>query len=344
MRGINIAPLWGRKNKGGSMKSMIARTAAAVLIGVFCAHSAFAQPYPSRSLQMILPSPAGGVVDALLRSVSQQVGEQMGQPFLVQNRPGGHSTIGMALCAKAAPDGYTLCSTSPDTLSYNPHLFSSLPYDPDRDFTPIIQLVKIHGVIVTSAEMPFGSIRDMIDFDRAKPGALNWGTLGPGSMAQVFLSWINSKGGAGITPVPYKGVNQVIPAMLGGQVQLTYVGLGFVKALIDAGKLKPLAVTGSRRSPVLPDVPTLGEQGIDPGLLSWLGVFAPDGTPKPIIDRLNAEFARALRAPGVQTVLRLQTLEPVSDTPAEFAEFLKLDRANAGRIFKTVGIRPSDAP
>ena len=326
------------------MKSMIARTAAAVLIGACCAHSASGQSYPSRPVRMILPSPAGGVVDVLIRSVSQQVGETMGQPFLVQNLPGGNSTIGMAVCAKAAPDGYTLCSTSPDTLSYNPHLFSSLPYDPDRDFAPIIQLVKIHGVIVTTAEMPFGSIRDMIAFDRAKPGALNWGTLGPGSMAQVFLSWINNKGGAGITPVPYKGVNQVIPAMLGGDVQLTYVGLGFVKAYIDAGKLRPLAVTGSRRSPVLPDVPTLDEQGIDPGLLSWLGVFAPDGTPKPIVDRLNAEFARALRATGVQAVLRLQTLEPVGDTPAQFAEFLKLDRANAGRIFKNLGIRPRDAP
>ncbi len=326
------------------MKSMIARTAAAVLTGACCANSAFGQTYPSRPVRVIVPTPPGGVLDGLIRSVGQQVGETLGQPVLVENRAGGNLTIGMATCAKAAPDGYTLCSTTPDTLSYNPHLFNNLPYDPDLDFAPVIQLVKIHGVIVTRAEMPFSSIRDMAAFDRAKPGALNWGTLGPGSGAQVFLSWINSKTGAAITPVPYKGVSQVIPALLGGEIQLTYVGLGFVKAHIDAGTLKPLAITGPRRSLVLPDVPTLSEQGSDPGLLSWIGGFAPGRPPKPIVDRLNAEFARALRVPTVQAVIRAQTLEPVGDTPAQFAEFLKLDRANAGRIFKTLGIRPSDAP
>ena len=327
------------------MKSVFDRVVP-VMVTFLCAlwvHFATAQTFPSKPVRIIVPTTSGGLSDGLARAVGQRVGEAIGQPVIIENRPGGNFNIGMAVCAKAPPDGYTLCLTTPDPLSYNPHLFTSLPFDPDNDFAPVIQLVKINGVIVTRPELPFNSIKDIVAFDKAKPGALNWATLGPGSVSQVYLGWIKNQTGAGIIGVPYKGANQLTAAVLGGEVQLTYVGLGFAMNLIDAGRLKPLAVTGAGRSPALPEVSTLEEQGSDPGLRSWVGVFAPAKTPKPIIDRLNLEFTKALHLPAIQAFLKTQTFEPVGNSPAEFGEFLKADRANAGRIFKTLGIGPGNA-
>ncbi len=322
------------------MNRVLARSAlgALALVGASSALLASAQGFPAAPIRIIVPSVAGGVLDGLVRVVAQQVAAAIGEPVVVENRPGGNSVTAMVACAKAAPDGYTLCAAAADALSYNPHLFAELPYDPDRDLTPVIQLTTIQGVIVARADAPFGSISEMVAFAKAQPGVLNWATLGPGSISRVYLAWIRHQTDADITDIPYKGVAQAVPALLAGEVHLHYVGLGFVLNQIQAGKLKPLAVTGRRRSPILPEVPALEETVGDPALTSYFGVLAPAKTSRPIVDRLNAEFATALRTPRVREFLTAQTLEAAGNSPTEFAEFLHADQANAGRILRTIGV------
>ena len=327
------------------MKSHIAQVmrGAALVIGVLCASSASPQVFPSKSIHVILPFAAGGLLDGTVRAVGQQVTESVGQPVIVENRPGGSTLIGMSACAKAAPDGYTVCITTPDSLSYNQHLFTKVPYDPENDFVPVTNLVLTNNLIVAHASAPFNTFREMIAYAKANPGKVNWGSWGIGSIAHIYLEAINRGFGVDIAQVPYKGAGQAFPAILAGEVHVTYGGLGFAMPHIKSGKLKPLATT-PESSALLPGLPTMKELGAEPGLPSYFGVFAPAKTPQPVIEKLSAEFAKALRTPKIQDFLKAQTLQPVGNSPAEFAEFVKADRANAQRVFKAMGIRPSDAP
>ncbi len=295
-------------------------------------------------MHLIVPYPAGGVVDALMRSVGQQVAASIGQPVIVDNRPGANTIIGLELCAKAAPDGYTLCSSSTDGMSYNPSLYPRLPYDAERDFAAITQLVWVNGLIVANAQVPYDTVKDMIAFAKARPGAINFASFGAGSTPQFFLEWFKRQGDVEIVHVPYKGSAQIIPALIAGEVQVTFIAIGIVLPQIRAGKLKPLAVTTPKRSPLLPNVATLAEQGLDPELTNWFGVFAPAGTPKAIVDRLNEAFVQAVRSPRLQEqFLNVQGFDAVGNSPAEFADFLKADRAHARQVVQMTGIRLEEA-
>ena len=312
---------------------------AVLLLGAFCAQVTCAQGYPAKPIRVIVPYPAGGVVDALLRSVGQQAAESIGQPIVVDNKPGANTIIALEACAKAAPDGYTLCASSGDGMSHNPSLYPSLPYDADRDFAPITQLVWVNGVIVAYAKVPYDTVRDMIAYAKLNPGVVNFASFGVGSIPQFYLEWFRKQGGVDIVHVPYKGSEQIIPALLSGEVHATFIAMGIVLPMIQAGKLKPLAVTNPQRSPYLPNVTTLAEQGVDPQLRNWFGVFAPARTPRLIIERLNSEFVKAMRNPRFQEqFLRAQAYDAVGNSPDEFAEFLKADRANAKQVVKMTGI------
>ena len=315
-----------------------------LMIGVWCSHWASAQTYPSKPIRLIVPYVTGAVLDATARAVGQQVSESLGQPVIVENRPGASSIVGMEACAKAAPDGYTLCITVADSLSYNPYLFANLPYNPETDFVPVINLVRGNSMILANATAPFNSFKEMVEYSRANPGALNWGTWGPATIPDVYLQWIKHQKGVNITAVPYKGGGQAIPALLAGEINVTFMAIGVVLPQIKAGKLKSIAVVGSRRSPLLPEVPSLAEEDADPGLNSYFGVFAPVKTPRPIVERLNSEFTKALQAPKIQDFMRTQTLTVVGGSASEFAEFLTLDRTNSGRVFKTIGVRAESIP
>ena len=318
--------------------SGIARIAV-LLLCTLCIQLASAQSYPVKPIRVIVPYPAGGVVDALMRSVGQQVSESIGQPVVVDNKPGANTIIALEACAKAAPDGYTLCASSGDGMSHNPSLYPSLPYDADRDFAPVTQLVWVNGLIVANAKVPFDTVKDMIAYAKANPGVVNFASFGVGSIPQFYLEWFKKQGGVDIVHVPYKGSAQIIPALLSGEVHATFIAMGIVLPMIQAGKLKPLAVTNPQRSPYLPNATTLAEQGIDPQLRNWFGVFAPARMPRPIIERLNAEFVKAMRNPRFQEqFLKAQAFDAVGNTPEEFAEFLKLDRANAKQVVKMTGI------
>ena len=303
-----------------------------------------AQGYPSKPIRVIIPYVAGGVLDALMRSLSHVVAKSAGQSVLVENHPGASSQIALSTCAKSAPDGYSICTTSGEGMSFGPHFFASLPYDLDRDFAPITNLVWIPGVIAANKDVPFNTIGEMIEYAKGKPGSLNWGSFGVASTPHVYLEWINSQSGASITHIPYKGVAQVLPAMLSGEIQVAYYAMGIVLPQYRSGKVKVLAVTEPQRSPHLPNIPTLAEQGVDPGIRAWFGLFGPGQTPRPFIDRLNAEFVKALRDPDLQEkFLKVQAYEVVGNSPEEFAEFIKSDRAFAARVVKLTGLR-ADAP
>ena len=315
----------------------------AILFGV--AFNLAAQSFPSKPIKIIVSTSPGGLTDLISRNSGQSVSEAMGQPVVVEYRPGAGTFIGISACAKSPPDGYTVCVTTPESHVYNPLLYAKLPYDAENDFLPVTNLVTgVGGVIVAHPSAPGSNFAELIAYARANPGTLNYATWGSGSVPGIFLGWINYANGVEITPVPYKGAGPSLPAIVAGQVHLTYSAIGLVAPHVKAGKLKLLAVAGSKRSPYVPDTPSLGEFNSDPGMNSYFAMFAPARTPMPVAERLAAEFGKAVHGERMKDLLKMQALVPVGNTPTEFAEFLKADRANAARIFKAIGIRPSETP
>jgi tripartite-type tricarboxylate transporter receptor subunit TctC len=331
-------------NKEIAVESMIYRIVIAIGLTGAAVNVAQAQAFPSKPVRIIVPYVAGGAVDASARALAVPMGDSIGHPVLVENRPGASSIIGMQACAKSPPDGYTMCYTVADSLSYNPLLFKSLPYDAEKDFVPVVYVARSNSMLLAKGNAPFNSFKEMVAYAKAKPGALNWGTWGPASIPDIYLAWIKYQLGLNITAVPYKGAGAAVPAALAGEVDVTFMTIGAVTQHLKAGKLKSLAVVGNQRSSVIPDVPALTEEGADPGLRSYFGMFAPGGTPRPLVERLNAEVVKALNTPKMQEFFRTMTLDIVGGTADQFAEFMKTDRANAARVFKTIGIQPTDAP
>ncbi len=303
----------------------------------------FAQVFPVKPLKIIVTTSPGGLNDLLSRALGQEVSSQVGQPVVVENRPGAGSMIGMVALARSAPDGYTLAVTTQEPLVYNPFLYTKLPYDPENDFSYVSHLVRNLGAIVAHASAPGSTFPEIIAYAKTNPGKLNWATWGAGSTPALYLDWIRRQNGVDISAIPYKGAGPSVPAIISGQVQLTYSGIGNVLPHIQSGKLKLLAITGASRSAVFPNAPTLGSFNSDPGLAQGFGLYAPAKLPDPIKDRLAAEFVKALRTPALEKVMS-GTMELVGSTPSQFAEQIRADRANAAHMFKALGIRPSDAP
>ena len=315
-----------------------------VLAGACCAAAAWAQSFPEKPVRVIVPFAPGGSVDAVMRFLGQPFQEMTGQQLLVENRPGGGSFIGMGACAKAPPDGYTMCSTTADSLTFSRFLYNNIPFDVENDFTGVTNLVTTSGLLFTSAQSPLTSLKDVIAQEKAKPGSLNIATWGPGTAPDLYARFINRELGLKLMQIPYKGAGPALTATLGGEVQISYFGIGAVLPHIRAGKLRPLVATSQRRSKFLPDVPSLAEFGIDPGFTSYFGLYAPAKTPAAVIERLNAVIVRALRTPAAEKFFAAQTLEVVGNSPAEFTRFMQTDREAAGRLIRGLGIKPTDAP
>ena len=316
-----------------------------VAIAVLFAQQAGAQTYPSGLIRIIVPYAAGGVTDSLARVIGAQVADAVGQPVIIENRPGASSILGMQACANAKPDGYTVCIAVADSLSYNPQLFASLPYDPDKSFAPVMRLALTNNLLVANAKAPFNNYKDMVAYAKAAPGKLNWGTWGPATLPDLYLRWVSSQAGVNIQAIPYKGgAAQANPAVYSGEVDITYMGFGTAAPQIAAGAIKPLVAVGAKRSEFMPVLPCLGEEGGDPGLQGYFGLFAPAETPSSIVQRLNAEFAKALDTPQVQAFYKNSTLIAEPNTPDEFAAFAKADREAAAKVFKSMGITPQASP
>ena len=310
------------------------------VIGEWFAPQAVAQNYPSATVRIIVPYAAGGVTDALARVIGAQVAEATGQPVIVDNRPGASSMLGMQACANAPPDGYTVCITVADSLSYNPQLFANLAYDPEKSFAPVMRLALSNNLLVANAKAPFNSYKEMIAYAKANPGKLNWSTWGPATLPDLYLRWISFRADVKIQAIPYKGAAQANPAVISGEADITYMGFGTAAPQIAAGMIKPLVAIGAERSAFMPDLPSLGEESGDPGLQGYFGLFAPGGTPKAIVLQLNAEFTKAIGTPQVQTFYEASTLIAKPNTSDEFGVFARADREAAAKVFKSIGITP----
>lgn len=301
--------------------------------------AAWAQSYPTKPVRIIVPFPPGGVLDSLARALGQRLQTSMGQPVFVENIAGASGNIGMAKCAKSPPDGYTICITTNDTVSFNPFLFKNMPLDPAEDLVPVQRLVWINGVLFTSVSSGFKSLVDALTTDRQKPGSVNWGSFGMGSTSHLYLSWLNDNKKTSFVHIPYKGSAPLIQGALAGEVQLGFLASGILMPHITAGKIFPLAVVGDKRLEALPNIPTLPESGIDFFIPTWFGSFAPKGTPGPIVERLNAEIAKALNDRDLQQdFLDKQGFRVATTTPGEFSSFLKEDRRSAAQLVKIANV------
>lgn len=318
---------------------------AAVLAASGLCGSAGAQVWPTKPIRIITSTSPGGVTDLISRTVGQLLTDALGQNVVIENRPGAGTFIGMAACARAEEDGHTLCITDNQSLVYNPLLFTRLPYDPDRDFAPVGVIARSNGgVIVAHPATPGNTFQEVMNWAREHPGTLNFATWGPGSVPAIYYAWITRQNGVNITAIPYKGAGPSILALTAGQVQLAYSNVGIARPLLEAGRLKILAMTGVQRHPQYPQIPSLGELNSDPAMDTFFALYAPARTPAAIVKRLSSELAKAVRSPRFQALARDNSLVPVGNTPEEFAVLLRDTRVNAARVFQTIGIKPVEAP
>ncbi len=288
---------------------------------------------------MIVPLAAAGTGDTLARAVGEGMAKLLGRPVVVENRPGAGGLVGTELVAAAAPDGYTLLAASPSHV-INPALHAKKTYDPLAGFEPITQLANTHQVLVAHPSAPVSTLRELIAYDKANPGKLNYGSAGTGSATHLNMELFQSLAGTRITHIPYKGSTQARTDVVAGQVQLAMDGLLPVLPLIKDGKLKPLALASTRRSKIAPGIPTMAEAGV-PGYSSdtWYGLLAPAGTPKEIVARLNAAAVKVLADPAVHERLIKQGAEPVGGAPDEFRRLLEAQARLWAKVVKDSGAK-----
>lgn len=298
----------------------------------------FAQDYPSRPVRIIVPFAAGGSSDTISRIIAQKLTASVGQTFLVENRPGAGGNIGMDSVAKAAPDGYTLLFAA-GSLAVNVSLYSKLPFDPVKDFQPIIHVCSVTGILVVHPSVTATTAAQFIDLARAQPGKLNYASAGSGTVIHLAGAMFNSMAKLDMVHVPYKGSGPALADLLGGQVQAMFANMPGTLQHVRAGKLRVLGVTSENRSPLLPEVPALGE--LVPGYTAstWFGVLAPAGTPPAVVARLNAEFAKALAAPDVVKHLQSEGAQVTGGSPDWFRDFLKADIERWAPVVRASGAK-----
>jgi tripartite-type tricarboxylate transporter receptor subunit TctC len=316
---------------------MSALIAGAALV-TLASHAA-AQSFPSRPVRIIVPLAAGGPGDVLARAVGQKLSESLGQPVVIDNRPGANTNVGAEVVAKAAPDGHTLLATA-STLTINPSLYASLPYDPIRDFAPVTLIATTPLMLVVHPSLPVRSVKELIALAKAKPSQLLYGSAGNGSTLHLAGEMFNTLAGVKLTHVPYKGVTGAFSDLLGGQISLMFPGTPIALPQAQAGKLRALGTTGSKRTPAAPELPTIAEAGV-PGyeVSVWYGILAPAGTPPAIVNRLHTEVSRIVQLPDIKERWAVLGAEPVSNAPDQFAAFLKADLGKWAKVVRESGAK-----
>jgi tripartite-type tricarboxylate transporter receptor subunit TctC len=314
------------------MKRFLAAVALLSLAG-----SAWAQAYPSKLIRVVVPFSAGSGVDILARVVAEKLAERVAQPVIVDNKTGAAGVIGFDYVAKAAPDGYTLL-VSVDTLVINPAL-RKVPYDPVRDFTPILQLASGAFFLAVHPSLNVSSISELVTVTRANPGKFNYASPGVGSLVHLATEYFKMQTGADLVHIPHKGITAAASGLVTGDVAFMVVPTELALSHIKAGKMRPLAVSGTRRSPLAPDVPTVAEAGI-PGydVNLWFGLLAPAGTPKEIVARLNAEVTQILSTAETRSILSARGIDAAPGTPEQFARLIATDLARWQKVVATAKI------
>ena len=281
------------------------------------------------------------MTDATARGIAQPLGQSLGQPIVIEARTGANGILAMEVCAKSPPDGYTVCLPNNSQVSLNPLVYANLPYDPVRDFTPIIYIANNNGAIVVHSTVPANTMPELVEYAKANPGKVNWATWGPSSFAYLTLAWVQNNTGASFFHVPYKTPMQALQSVIAGEAQVTQNNPQIAMPMIKAGKIKVLVLAGHKRYGLLPDVPSFVEAGYELDYAGWYGMFAPAGTPKPIVQRLNAEVGKLIADPKfVEKFLTPFASSPVGGTPEEFAAFLEKDRETAAKLAKIANLKP----
>ncbi len=337
------APLKGTRRAGIEKKVLkrILRVKHFFYLCVLCGSMPFAvaEGYPSKPIRIIVPYPPGGFNDTLARTLGQKLNQKWGQSVVVDNRPGGGTTIGTNLVAKAPADGHTLLVVS-FAFGVNPSLYQQLPYDTRRDFAPVVLAAGTANVLVVNPQLPVKSVLDLIALAKAKPGKLNYASAGNGSSNHLSMELFKSMAGVDMVHVPYKGSAPAVTDLIGGQVDVMFDNVPNVLQHVKAGKLRGLAVSSKARSPFTPDLPTVAEAGV-PGfdVSVWFGVVAPSGTPKAVVFQLNAEINRILKLPEVVESFHKQGVDPLGGTPDAFAEFLRDQSVKWAKVVKDSGAK-----
>ena len=317
------------------MKRLIAFALALV-----CALPAFGQSFPSRTLRILVPSPPGSSPDIRARQIAGKLTESLGQPVIVENRPGGAGLIASREAAKAAPDGHTML-----LALINNAIFDALNPDPccrlNQELMPVSRFTMTPLIAVVNPGVPAATMREFLSHAKEKPNAVTYASAGPGSISQLVGAWIQAESGIRMVDVPYKGVNAEIPDLMAGQVMAGYIVPQVVAAQIRSGKLRALAVLSDKRLAMLPDVPTSAEAGL-PAVqaIVWNGIFVPAGTPKPVVDVLHREIVKAYNAPDVKSQVENTGSYVVADTPEEFAAFIRAEIAKWGKVGRDAGVKP----
>lgn len=292
-----------------------------------------AQAWPTKPIRIVVPYPPGGPMDPLMRSIQDPLGAALGQPVIVENRPGATGSVGMNFVAHSAPDGYTLTVATNDGILIIPRINKHLPYDAEKDFEPITQLVYTTTILVTQPKSPFNDFRELVAYAKANPGKLNLGSFGMGGGVHQLLELINKRAGVQIVHVPYKGSGPAVQAAVAGEVDLAASTPQVVGPFLRAGKLKGLAISTGARNPDFPDVRTYKEQGYDMPNGGWFGLFAPGGTPREITERLSREVSRVINSPAQKKFITAAFgSEPIGNRPEEFARFLKAEGPRADEL------------
>src|SRR3954471_13107579 len=312
---------------------------AAALVVAFSALCASAQNYPSHPVKVIVPYAVGGSADVYGRVLAAKLSEAMGEPFVIENRPGGGAVIGTDAVAKSAPDGYTILVMS-NTHTVNETLIPKKPYDLMRDLAPISGINSQDLLLVAPAKLKANNLREFIALAKASPGKLNYASSGPGTPYHMAGELFKHMAGVDIVHIPHKGSDQARTAVLGQQVDLMFDAISTIVGQVHAGKLKAIATTGKNRSTVTPDVPTVAESGVpDYEAPIWLGLMVPAATPKPVIEKLNAEVAKVLQSPDIKENWAKQGAAPMPMKPDEFDRFLRADIEKWGKLVKATGMK-----
>ncbi|MEA2983352.1 MAG: hypothetical protein QOF09_5175 [Alphaproteobacteria bacterium] len=312
------------------------------LVSLSFAGRAAGQNYPSRAIRIVVPFPAGGGVDTMARILGNKLSERLGQPVLVEHRPGAGGTLGADAVAKSPPDGYTVLLTV-NALAISAALYRTLPFDPLKSFEPVTHVAASQFVLVGSQKMPAATIQEVIALARAKPGTLNYGSSGLGAPLHLLAEMFKHAAGLDIAHIPYRGDAPMFTALLSGDVQIAFMPQGTGVPQVQNGQVKGLAITGRKRSTALPDVPTLleaGVTGMEDG--TWYGMFAPAGTPRDIVARLQSDVAASLKSPEVIERLRSSGNEPVGSAPEEFDALYRADIVKFTKIIADAKIPKLD--
>ena len=301
---------------------------------------AYAQTYPAKPIRVIIAQAPGSATDVVTRTIGSKLQESLGQPLVVDARPGAGGTLGTDIAAKAPPDGYSLFMANNSTHGANPALYTKLPYDAVKDFAPIIFAAATPYVLSVHPSLPVTTLKQFIALAKARPGQINYASAGNGSTHHLSGELLKTMAGIDMVHVPYKGTTPALTALLGGEVSIMFATVTGIQPHVKAGRVKALAVTTPKRSEMMPGVPTISEAAL-PGfeMLSWFGLLAPAATPRAVITRLNTEVAKVLALPQIKSALAAQGLETRGGTPEQFGDYIKSEIAKITKIARTAGVK-----